>query len=228
MVVNVGKASGRAILNISGVVQKTLRRGEAYVVVTDVITPELVPLLANAVGIVADEVLSAEAAGITRELGVPCIASAKYSSRRIHDGDWVEMDADAGAVAWSPSGTQCILCATHRALRVMETKHFFVIYDAYPVREGHLLVIPVRHVERLRELNESEFGDMHAAIMQVDEFLRLRHKAEGYNIGVNDGVAAGQTVMHMHFHVVPRARGDVLDPRGGVRNFLPNPLTKYP
>lgn len=223
-----GKASGRAVLSIRGMVERKSKLDDPFVVVADVITRELVPLLTEAAGIVSDEELPTEVAGITRELGVPCIVSTKYASRRIHQGDWVEIDGDADLVRWNPFRRRCVFCGIHSALRVIETKYFFAIYDAYPLREGHLLVIPVRHVERIRELTESEFYDMHSVITHVDELLRWKHRAAGYNIGVNDGLAAGQTIKHLHVHVIPRLLGDVPDPRGGVRNFLPNPLTEYP
>jgi diadenosine tetraphosphate (Ap4A) HIT family hydrolase len=80
----------------------------------------------------------------------------------------------------------------------------------------------------LIELLEDEFSDLFTMMHRVDELLKTRYDADAYNLGLNDEPAAGQTVPHLHFHVVPRQTGDVENPRGGIRNFLPNPLTDYP
>jgi diadenosine tetraphosphate (Ap4A) HIT family hydrolase len=89
--------------------------------------------------------------------------------------------------------------------------------DGFPVAEGHRLVVPRRHVERIEDLDDAEFT---AVLGLVREVARAAG-ADGVNVGWNSGAAAGQTVAHAHVHVIPRRHGDVPDPRGGVRWVLP-------
>ncbi|MFO0865011.1 MAG: HIT family protein [Gemmataceae bacterium] len=93
----------------------------------------------------------------------------------------------------------------------------FAIWDAYPVAEGHALVFPKRHVTSLYDLSAEEQAVAWSLVARVRETIAERLRPDGFNIGLNDGVAAGQTVMHAHIHVIPRRHGDVPDPRGGVR-----------
>jgi diadenosine tetraphosphate (Ap4A) HIT family hydrolase len=94
--------------------------------------------------------------------------------------------------------------------------------DAYPVNPGHTLVVPVRHVASLFELSADELADVWWLVGEVRAALAASHTPDAFNIGVNDGEAAGQTVGHAHVHVIPRRRGDVPDPRGGVRWVIPD------
>ena len=93
--------------------------------------------------------------------------------------------------------------------------------DLYPVSPGHLLVIPNRHVADWFELTAEE----QQAVMELVNLAKARLdetlKPDGYNIGINCGEAAGQTVMHVHCHLIPRYRGDTQTPRGGVRGVIP-------
>ena len=96
-----------------------------------------------------------------------------------------------------------------------------VLRDGFPVADGHLLVVPVRHVARLGQLSPAE---SQALFVHVDEVVRRVSgdaAVDGVTVGVNDGAAAGQTVPHVHVHVIPRRFGDVVDPRGGVRHVIP-------
>jgi len=93
--------------------------------------------------------------------------------------------------------------------------------DQYPVSPGHTLVIPTKHVASLFELSADEQTEMWKLVAVVREQLQNEFGPAGFNIGLNDGTAAGQTVMHAHIHVIPRFNGDVADPRGGVRWILP-------
>ena len=89
--------------------------------------------------------------------------------------------------------------------------------DQYPLSRGHTLVIPLKHVASLFDLNNAEQADLWKLVASVREQLQREFNPDGFNVGLNDGTAAGQTVMHAHIHVVPRYIGDVADPRGGVR-----------
>jgi diadenosine tetraphosphate (Ap4A) HIT family hydrolase len=92
-----------------------------------------------------------------------------------------------------------------------------VIRDRFPVSPGHSLIIPKRHVASLFELTAEEFNALHELLHLTHSQLDAQYQPDGYNIGVNVGEAAGQTVFHLHVHVIPRYVGDCADPRGGVR-----------
>lgn len=93
--------------------------------------------------------------------------------------------------------------------------------DGFPSAPGHQLVIPVRHVGRIQDLSPDEWSDLFDLVRQVANEVSAGRDVDGLNIGINDGEAAGQTVGHLHVHVIPRRTDDVLDPRGGVRWVLP-------
>ena len=94
-------------------------------------------------------------------------------------------------------------------------------HDLFPVSKGHALIIPRRHVRSFFETTAEERQEMMALIDDAKAILDREHKPDGYNIGINEGVAAGQTVMHLHIHLIPRYAGDSPDPRGGVRWIVP-------
>ena len=95
------------------------------------------------------------------------------------------------------------------------------IYDEYPVSEGHALLIPKRHVTTLSNLTHSEATALYYNIRYITELLMKKHNPNGFNIGVNQGEAAGQSIDHLHVHIIPRYTGDVENPRGGVRGVIP-------
>jgi diadenosine tetraphosphate (Ap4A) HIT family hydrolase len=121
----------------------------------------------------------------------------------------------------------CLLCRKYLS-RIFETKYYYAMFDDFPVRHGHILVVPIRHVSRLSELSQREFSELFSALTRSYALIERDFGADAFNIGLNDGEAAGQTIPHLHFHVIPRKYQDVAEPRGGIRKFLPNPLTEYP
>ncbi len=104
---------------------------------------------------------------------------------------------------------------------ILETANCLAFYDAYPVSRGHALVVPRRLVPSIFELAALMQAELWDTVRRVREVLDKRFSPDGFNVGVNDGRAAGQTVEHAHIHVIPRYRGDVPDPRGGVRWVIP-------
>jgi diadenosine tetraphosphate (Ap4A) HIT family hydrolase len=94
-------------------------------------------------------------------------------------------------------------------------------YARYPASPGHLLLIPFRHVPTLFDATDAEQIALLALIREAKTLLDEQSHPDGYNVGVNVGKAAGQTVMHLHVHLIPRYAGDVADPRGGVRGAIP-------
>ena len=119
---------------------------------------------------------------------------------------------------------ECIFCQmlVKRDREILaENGDFFAVEDQFPVNEHHSLIIPKRHVLTLGHLREAEANSFFLILRQVQEHIRKTHSADGFNIGVNEGSAAGQTILHLHVHVIPRYVGDVKNPRGGVRNLKP-------
>ena len=104
---------------------------------------------------------------------------------------------------------------------VLMTEHYFAMFDRAPVTKGHLLVISREHRADISHLGRSEWDDLGHAIRCAMKYLDELYPCDGYNIGTNCGEAAGQTVMHFHMHVIPRHKGDVVNPQGGVRNLMP-------
>ncbi len=94
--------------------------------------------------------------------------------------------------------------------------------DAYPVAPGHTLIVPRRHVAGFADLTGEERTDLLRLLDAVRSALDAESAPAGYNVGFNDGAAAGQTVMHFHLHVIPRQAGDQEDPRGGIRLIFPD------
>jgi len=106
--------------------------------------------------------------------------------------------------------------------RILDVTPFgLAIRDGYPISPGHTLVIPKRHVGSFFELNPEEAADLMSLLRSAKNVLQVEFKPDGYNIGINDGAAAGQTVPHLHIHLIPRYKGDSADPRGGVRWIVP-------
>jgi diadenosine tetraphosphate (Ap4A) HIT family hydrolase len=119
----------------------------------------------------------------------------------------------------------CIFCRRDdRQLNtiVRENATFFARYDNYPATDGHVEVVPKRHVESLFELTPEEVFEAYSLLCEVQKIVTEKYRPDGYTIGVNEGRAAGQSIAHLHIHLIPRRHGDVLDPRGGIRQAVPN------
>ena len=106
--------------------------------------------------------------------------------------------------------------------RLLESEIGFVIYDGFPVSEGHCLIVPHRVYANYFDSTEEEIVGLQALVVEAQKLLREKFSPDGFNVGINCGEAAGQTVPHMHIHVIPRYKGDMDDPRGGVRGVIPS------
>lgn len=115
----------------------------------------------------------------------------------------------------------CAFCELPSDRIVLEGRLAVAIRDGFPVSEGHTLVIPKRHVASLFETTEGERTELMDLLFQARHAIDRELQPAGYNIGLNDGPAAGQTIPHLHIHLIPRYAGDRQDPRGGVRWVLP-------
>ena len=119
----------------------------------------------------------------------------------------------------------CIFCHPEGTLLkyVCENELATVFYDGFPVSEYHTLIVPKRHVADYFYLTTEEIAATQELLSQRrDELLKLDPTITGFNIGVNAGESAGQTVFHVHIHLIPRRKGDVENPRGGVRGVIPS------
>ena len=104
---------------------------------------------------------------------------------------------------------------------ILSNELAYVKFDINPVNPGHCLVIPFRHVADFFETTEAERQAMLVLADEAKALLDVKHKPDGYNLGLNVGAVAGQTVPHVHLHLIPRYAGDVEQPRGGVRGVIP-------
>ena len=129
--------------------------------------------------------------------------------------------ADAGLPPGRGSRPPCPFCDIPDESVVAESRHALAVRDRYPVSPGHTLVVPKAHTETLFAQSAEVQADVWGLVARVRDELRSRCDADGFNVGINDGRAAGQTVEHAHVHVIPRADGDLEDPRGGIRWVLP-------
>lgn len=120
------------------------------------------------------------------------------------------------------SELHCPFCTLPGERIVVANLHGVVIRDAFPVSPGHTLVIPRRHMASFFELEPGERDALFALLDEAKRHLDRELKPVAYNIGINDGPAAGQTVPHLHIHLIPRYAGDRPDPRGGIRWVFPD------
>jgi diadenosine tetraphosphate (Ap4A) HIT family hydrolase len=118
-------------------------------------------------------------------------------------------------------GRLCAFCTLPLQRVIEEIGSAIAIRDAYPVSQGHTLLMPKRHIGSFFELSAMERSDILNLLDCAKVMVDKEFQPQGYNIGINDGPCAGQTVPHLHIHLIPRYTGDSLDPRGGVRWVLP-------
>ncbi len=104
----------------------------------------------------------------------------------------------------------------------LESENFIARFDDFPISKGHCEIIPRRHIVSFFDLTEKDATDMVRLIKKAKKTLDQEFTPDAYNIGVNEGEAAGRTVPHFHLHIIPRYKGDVANPRGGVRNIIPH------
>jgi ATP adenylyltransferase len=119
---------------------------------------------------------------------------------------------------------QCIFCNKSNCKVIQTTSKFFIIRDtAYPVTKHHTLIITHRHVSDYFDLKKEEIIELNEILSnQKKKLQELDNQITGFNVGVNIGKDAGQSIMHCHIHLIPRRKGDVEDPRGGVRGVIPS------
>jgi diadenosine tetraphosphate (Ap4A) HIT family hydrolase len=104
---------------------------------------------------------------------------------------------------------------------VLKNEKCYARFDKYPVNKGHVLIIPFRHFDNYFEATYEEKIAILSLLDEAKKYLDKEFTPDGFNIGINVGQSAGQTIMHLHLHLIPRYTGDMDDPRGGVRGVLP-------
>ena len=121
----------------------------------------------------------------------------------------------------------CIFCNYIKDKKyLIENEMAVAFYDNFPVNKGHLLIIPKRHFSSYFDATAEELVALNSLIRLAKDYLDKEHKPDAYNLGINIGEAAGQTIFHLHIHLIPRYKGDVENPRGGIRKFKV-PLVEY-
>ena len=117
----------------------------------------------------------------------------------------------------------CLFCSTKNNDIIEENKFAFATLDSYPVSSQHCLIIPKRHVKDYFDLSEEEVLGCDQLIKKIKIKIENNDKTiKGFNIGINSGKEAGQSIMHCHIHLIPRREGDVQNPQGGVRGVIPS------
>ena len=122
----------------------------------------------------------------------------------------------------------CPFCMIKPEQTIAAAPHAFAIRDGFPISPGHTLIIPRRHVASWFEATAEEREAITTLLDACKSLLDREFQPAAYNIGINDGPAAGQTVPHLHVHLIPRYPGDLPDPRGGVRWVLPGKAKYWP
>ena len=115
--------------------------------------------------------------------------------------------------------SHCIFCNIRPDQVIAENALAVALFDNYPVNHGHVLIVLKRHVQTYFDTTPEEMDAITRLVTVVKDRLEQQFHPDGYNIGVNVGAAAGQTIFHLHVHVIPRYSGDVADPRGGIRRI---------
>lgn len=116
----------------------------------------------------------------------------------------------------------CPFCSPEPDRVIFETDLVRAVWDAFPVNPGHVLLLTRRHVPTWFDATRDEQHALVAALDRARDEILSRHPADAFNIGINVGALAGQTIFHLHVHLIPRVRGDVKVPRGGVRHVVPS------
>ena len=117
----------------------------------------------------------------------------------------------------------CLFCDVKKTGIVYENELAYASYDSYPVSEHHCLIIPKRHIKDYFDLSNDELLACNDLIKIVKKEITNKDPlVKGFNLGTNIGIVSGQSILHCHFHLIPRRDGDVDNPQGGVRSVIPN------
>ncbi len=116
---------------------------------------------------------------------------------------------------------ECPFCTLTPEKMIAQDALTFTVRDTLPVSPGHTLILPKRHIAGIFEATKDEVAALWKAVQHARAGLIKEYSPDGFNIGINDGLASGQTILHLHIHLIPRYKGDMPDPRGGIRWIFP-------
>ena len=106
--------------------------------------------------------------------------------------------------------------------KIIENENAFAVYDSFPVSKGHALIVPKEEVKSIFDLSDEKYLDCFELLKNLKILIEEKFQCKGFNIGINNGITAGQTVYHAHIHVIPRYENDMESPRGGIRKIFLN------
>ncbi|NPA44454.1 MAG: HIT family protein [Chlorobi bacterium] len=115
----------------------------------------------------------------------------------------------------------CVFCNIDKNKIIAKSEYSLAFFDNFPVNKGHILIIPKNHIENYFDLSDIEKKDIWKLVDKVKIIIEKKFNPDGFNIGINIGKYAGQTINHCHIHIIPRYKGDMDNPEGGVRGVIP-------
>jgi diadenosine tetraphosphate (Ap4A) HIT family hydrolase len=136
--------------------------------------------------------------------------------------DTDDTDFRGVAESYEHRDTVCVFCESDNRTVLFENQLCYALEDRFPVTQHHTLIIPKRHVPGYFDLYQPELSATHSLLAEAKKAIeKMDQTVSGFNVGVNSGVDAGQTIFHCHVHLIPRRAGDTVDPSGGVRGVIP-------
>ncbi len=118
----------------------------------------------------------------------------------------------------------CLFCDKDNSEKhkiLLENDFCYARFDNFPVSKGHLEIVPKQHIVSFFELTDEQLNHVYKLLKEAKKLIQKEYNPDGYNIGINEGDTAGRSVHHLHIHLIPRYKGDVENPRGGIRNVIP-------
>jgi len=200
------------------------------VLVASVIAPPDVPAIFDCTALILESGdLTSHAAITARELGVPTLANVANARRVLRPGDRVFVDSERERILRSSADPRsCPLCEGSPGVEVLRGDSWRGVEDMFPVVRRHTLIVPRRHVTDISQLTAAEWAELGSLLGEFRGRLLEVSGSADINVAMNLGPLAGQTVAHLHWHVLPRVAGDDEAPRGGVRRFIAHPFRPYP